>query len=109
MMLFIFLTSFTLIFLGCIMIVCECAYNHVQSRLSENLERHDSQEINQQMTRNISTQTNDDGKTLSFARIKENAKIPERCSEGAVGWDFSSIEDISIEAGGRKAIDTGIG
>ena len=45
---------------------------------------------------------------LEVKRLTNNAAIPKRSTEGAVGYDLSSAENITIPAHGRGVVKTGI-
>lgn len=38
----------------------------------------------------------------------ELAKVPSRADEGAAGYDLSSVEELEIEPGTRKLVNTGV-
>lgn len=46
--------------------------------------------------------------SLLVKKLVNNAAIPSRGSEGAAGYDISSVEDVVIPAMGRVAVSTGI-
>ncbi|APC25798.1 dUTPase [Only Syngen Nebraska virus 5] len=46
--------------------------------------------------------------SLLVKKLVDNATIPTRGSEGAAGYDISSVGDIVIPALGRAAVSTGI-
>lgn len=41
-------------------------------------------------------------------RVNDEAKLPTRAKEGDAGWDLYSVENVTIPACGRYAVDTGI-
>lgn len=45
---------------------------------------------------------------LKIKLLSENAIVPEYKTEGASGFDFHALEDISISAGQTKLIKTGL-
>ena len=45
---------------------------------------------------------------LGIRRLKEEAKIPKRMTEGASGYDLSSCERIVVPPWGKALIRTGI-
>ena len=45
---------------------------------------------------------------MKVIRLCENAVLPKRGSDGAAGYDLSSIESIILHPGTRKLISTGI-
>ena len=45
---------------------------------------------------------------LRFLRLHPAAKLPTRGSRQAAGLDLYSIEDVTLEAGGRAAVRTGL-
>ena len=45
---------------------------------------------------------------MKVIRLCENAVLPTRGSDGAAGYDLSSIESIILHPGSRKLISTGI-
>ena len=57
------------------------------------------------MERNI---TNTDGTTLSFMKLSEDAKPPERASTNAAGLDLFSAKTILIPSRGRRMVPTDI-
>lgn len=47
--------------------------------------------------------------TLAIKRFHPDAQLPQRQTQGSVGYDLHSVENVSIEPRGRALIDTGIG
>lgn len=47
---------------------------------------------------------------LKYIKLKEDAAVPERATEGAAGYDLRACLDkpVTIEPGGREMIQTGI-
>ena len=45
---------------------------------------------------------------LKFLRLHPAARLPVRGSERAAGLDLCSIEDVTLEAGARAAVRTGL-
>lgn len=46
---------------------------------------------------------------LQFRRFYDDSQIPQRASSGSAGYDLYSYESTTLGAGGRKAIDVGVG
>ena len=47
--------------------------------------------------------------TRMFFKLREDAKIPERATEGSAGFDLFSLEPYNLMPGNRADISTGIG
>lgn len=45
---------------------------------------------------------------VRFVRTHPDAKLPTKGTEGAVGYDVSSVETVGIEAGERRLVDVGL-
>lgn len=43
-----------------------------------------------------------------FAKVQENATIPQRATSGSAGYDLSACEEAIVPARGYKMINTGI-
>lgn len=46
--------------------------------------------------------------TVKFKKLHQDAKIPQYAKYGDSGFDFSSVEDITLEPGERQLVDTGL-
>lgn len=46
--------------------------------------------------------------TVAFAKLHPDAKVPDRHSEGAAGYDIYSCEELVVFPGERKRISSGI-
>jgi len=47
-------------------------------------------------------------KLLKFLKLHPAAKLPARGSDGAAGLDLFAVEDVTLEAGARAAVRTGL-
>jgi dUTP pyrophosphatase len=45
---------------------------------------------------------------VKFKKLNKDAKIPQYMTKGAAGFDFSSIENVTLSTGDRIAVDTGL-
>jgi dUTP pyrophosphatase len=45
---------------------------------------------------------------LRFARLSDEARVPERAHDGDAGWDLHAAESLTIGPGDRASVGTGI-
>jgi dUTP pyrophosphatase len=45
---------------------------------------------------------------IPYIKLKDNARVPERATEGSVGYDLCACEDTALPPRGRAMIPTGI-
>lgn len=45
---------------------------------------------------------------LQVRRIHDDARVPQRSTLGAAGYDLSSVERVKVSAGGRALVPTGL-